>query len=276
MVHANILTRLVRLSLNIPRLISTAHNTNEGGRLRMLAYRLTDRLCDITTNVSEEAVSAFINKKAVNRNKIIYVHNGIPTNIFKYADAERINSRKELKLTSSKLLLAVGRLEVAKDYPNLLKSISLLKNERTDFRLFIVGDGTQRQNLIKMIYELDIQDYVEFLGVRRDIPSLMSASDIFVLSSAWEGSPLVVAEAMACQRVVVATDCGGVREVMGQSGILVEPNDSKKLASALSNALDLNDDETSKLGLDARSRIEKLYSLDAVMTTWLKLYTNRY
>lgn len=276
MVHANILTRLVRLSLNIPRLISTAHSTNEGGRLRMLAYRLTDRLCDITTNVSEEAVSEFLKKKAVNPNKMICVHNGIPTNIYKYSDIDRINNRKKLNITSRKMLLAVGRLEVAKDYPNLLKAISLLKKERTDFKLFVAGDGSQRENLIQMVSELDIQDYVEFLGVHRNIPSLMSASDIFVLSSAWEGFGLVVAEAMACQRVVVATDCGGVREVIGQPGILVKPKDSIKLASALFDALNLNNDETYKLGLDARSRIKEHYSLDAAITTWLKIYKNSY
>ena len=272
MVHANILTRLLRLSLHIPRLISTAHNTNEGGRLRMLAYRFTDMLCDITTNVSEEAVNAFISKKAVNSKKIICVHNGISTDRFNYSFSERNRVRKELNISSNKLLLAVGRLEIAKDYPNLINAIALLKDERLDFKLIIVGEGSQKQKLIELVSTLGVQDYVEFIGVRRDIPSLMSASDIFVLPSAWEGFGLVVAEAMACKRVVVATDCGGVKEVVGQSGILVRPKDSIELANALSTALNLNDDEKSKLGLNARSRIERLYSLDAVMKTWIKLY----
>lgn len=273
MVHANILTRLLRLSLHIPRLISTAHNTNEGGRLRMLAYRFTDMLCDITTNVSEDAVNAFISKKAVNSKKIICVHNGISTDRFNYSFSERNIVRKELNISSNKLLLAVGRLEIAKDYPNLINAIALLKDERLDFKLIIVGEGSQKQKLIELVSTLGVQDYVEFIGVRRDIPSLMSASDIFVLPSAWEGFGLVVAEAMACQRVIVATDCGGVKEVLGSTGFLVQPRQAPELAEALSKALSLSPQDSDILGKAARQRVQSYYSLDAAVEKWLKLYS---
>jgi len=100
----------------------------------------------------------------------------------------------------------------------------------------------------------------------------MSASDVFVLSSAWEGFGLVVAEAMACERVVVATDCGGVSEVVGSEGFLVEPNNNILLAQALDKALDLSDDERSSIGVSARKRIIDNYSLSANVEAYLKLY----
>jgi len=79
MVHANFMARLIRLTLKMPRLICTAHNTNEGGRIRMWFYRITDPLCELSTNVSQEAVDVFVAKKAVPKNKMITVYNGIDT-----------------------------------------------------------------------------------------------------------------------------------------------------------------------------------------------------
>src|SRR5690606_23776011 len=95
-----------------------------------------------------------------------------------------------------------------------------------------------------------------------DVPRLMSAADVFVLSSAWEGFGLVAAEAMACERVVVATDCGGVREVVGEAGYLVPTRNSQALAAALTNAISLSIAEKSRLGRRARQRVEAHYSLD--------------
>ena len=101
----------------------------------------------------------------------------------------------------------------------------------------------------------------------------MSASDAFVLSSSWEGFGLVVAEAMACERVVVATDCGGVSEVVGSNGFLVEPKNSILLAEALNKALDLSDHERSNIGVAARQRIIDNFSLEANVDAYFKLYS---
>ena len=273
MFHANIMARLIRLTVNIPRLICTAHSSNEGGKLRMLAYRVTDHLADISTNVSEEAVDAFIKKRAVKSGKMISIHNGISTQKFKFDECERARIRKELNVEGKQVILAVGRLVEAKDYKNLLNSISLLKDIRNNIKVLIIGDGPLRQKLQNLIHKLRLEDYVDFLGIRDDIPALMSATDVFVLSSAWEGFGLVVAEAMACQRVVVATDCGGVKEVLGSAGFLVQPRQAPELAEALCKALDLSIQDSDTLGKAARQRVQSYYSLDAVVDKWLKLYS---
>lgn len=272
MFHSNIISRLLRFTINVPRIVSSSHSTNEGGGVRMLAYRLTDKLADISTNVSQEAVDALVNKGAVKSGRMISIVNGIDTSQFYFNIDARITKRKELGVFNEKFLLAVGRLTKPKDYHNLLNSISILRKERNDFKLFIAGDGVLKRDLISLTKKLNIEDCVEFLGICRDIPALMSASDIFVLSSSWEGFGLVVAEAMACERVVVATDCGGVSEVVGSNGFLTKPRNSNLLAQTIDKALDLSDDQRYSLGIAARKRIIDNYSLSANIEAYLKLY----
>lgn len=274
LVHANILCRTLRLTTSIPRLISSAHNTNEEGRIRFLAYRLTDKLVDISTNVSDEAVDAFIEQKAVQPGRMLTLHNGISTTEFVLSKRTRSDIRTELGITEGQqLVLAVGRLNEQKDYPNLLSALSTLSSTHKNIKLAIAGQGPLLEELEKMVNNLGIEDKVQFLGIRTDVAQLMSAADAFVLSSAWEGFGLVVAEAMACEQVVVATDCGGVKEVVGDAGFLVPPKDSVALANAIGQALTLNADERIQLGKKARHRILQHYSLSIATEKWLRLYS---
>lgn len=273
LVHANILTRMLRLVTPMSCLISSAHNTNEEGRGRMLAYRLTDWLTEMSSNVSCEAVAAFERRGAIRPGRMITVHNGIDTEKFAFDPTARARVRTELGLDQDTiLLLSVGRLAVEKDYPNLLRAFSYLQDEGYPLHLGIVGDGPLRAELESMVSALAMRDRVHFFGVRHDVPALMSASDIFVLSSAWEGFGLVVAEAMACERPVVATDSGGVREVVGEAGSMVPPGDSVSLAIALETTLRLSTDQRQKVGQAARSRVLKHFSLDAAADRYLAMY----
>ena len=273
MFHANVFARALRLSTPLPRLICSAHSTNEGGAARMLAYRLTDRLSDLNTNVSAAGVHAFVRHKASHSNKIVAMRNGIDTTRFAFNAVARREVRRKLELLlDQKMILAVGRLVPAKDYPNLLQALAAVCRHREDVHLIIAGEGSERASLQALARQLSIVSRVTFLGLRHDIPKLMSSADVFVLSSAWEGFGLVVGEAMACERVVVATDCGGVREIVGDSKLLVPPHDPPALATALHQALDLGKHEAHALGEAARKRIERTFSLDQVVQDWLRLY----
>lgn len=275
MVHANIMARLLRLFTTIPRLICTAHSTNEGEKLRMLAYRVTDSLCDLSTNVSQAAVDAFIAKKAVPPNRMIPMVNGIDTEKFVFDSLARKQLRSEENISdATHLLLCIGRLMKEKDYPTMLQAFQIIYQKNNDACLWIVGIGELLPELLKLTEELGIQKKVKFLGLRHDIPELMSACDIFCLSSAYEGFGLVVAEAMACERLVVATDCGGVKEVIGNSGILVPPNFPEAFAQGIEQAMQLSSDEKYTIGSSARQRIIENYSLDTISQRWLSLYSN--
>jgi glycosyltransferase involved in cell wall biosynthesis len=273
MVHANLFCRLLRIVTPMRRLICSAHNTNEGGTVRMWAYRLTDRLADVTTNVSDEAVGCFIRRRAARPGRIMTVHNGIDIDKFQFSATDRRRLRDDADLApGSQVLLAVGRFSEQKDYSNLLRAFAIVCRTRNDCVLWIVGTGDDQPLYAAEARRLGIAENVCFLGLRRDIPALMSAADIFVLSSAWEGLPLVIGEAMACERVIVSTDAGGIREWVGNVGYVVPTRDSASLAAALDAALRSDMAERSGRGRKGRERVVSQYSLPAVVARWLRLY----
>lgn len=280
MVHANIFARLCRFFVKTPRLICTAHSNNEGGRLRMCAYRLTHNLADITTNVSQVASQNFENLGAVPKGGILTTYNGIDLNYFNKSKYEFNEIRSKLSVdASTTIFLAVGRFHAAKDYPNLLKafSIYLQHQEKVDnLKLYIAGDGDEqaRLELKALIEKYNLNNNVNLLGRREDIPALMSVANFFVLSSSYEGFGLVIAEAMACNTFVVATDCGGSAEIMGDTGILVPPQNSEALAEAIKQAVGKTPLEIQENNLKARQRVEELFSLEKSVENWLKIYRN--
>ena len=267
MVHANIFTRLNRALCPVPKLICTAHSSNEGGKARMLAYRLTNRLSDINTNVSQEATQAMINKGAFTKSNVVTVYNGINLNKFK-------NDPKSIRREQNTLnLIAVGRFTDAKDYPNLINAFAILKSRNnSNIKLTIVGDGELTPQIESLIKELNLDKDITLLGRRSDVVELLSQADIFILASKHEGLPTVVIEAMACECYVVATDSGGVAEVMGNTGKLVPIQNSQALADALQNAIALSSKDRMQNNRKARARVEQLFSLETSVQKWLALY----
>ncbi|HIF9114715.1 TPA: glycosyltransferase [Photobacterium damselae] len=275
MIHANIYSRFIRIFTRIP-LICTAHSTYEGSGLRTLMYRYTDFLCDLNTNVSDEGVNIYIRNKYCNNNKIIYVPNGIDSNKFKKSENSRINKRNEINLNDSDILfLSVGRLTQAKDYPNLLKAFSLLVKNNPLAKLAIIGVGELESSLLDLTKALEINDSVLFLGHRSDISEWMSAADCFVLSSAWEGLPLVLLEAMSCSLFVIATDCGGIGKLIKNRGELVPVKDNEKLFLAFKKYLLLSREEKNEITFQSREFVVNNYSLNAISDKWLSIYKNK-
>ena len=270
MVHANLFTRLARLFVTMPLLVSTAHNSNEGGKLRMLAYRLTDKLADITTNVGQESVNAFIAAKAAAKGRIISMPNGINTDRFKSSIKAKLAIRNELQLKSEqKMVLAVGRNDPAKDYPNMLSAISLVPNSLS-FKLFVVGLGVE--NLQEQVDNLGLSDYIELLGLRTDADKLMAATDILIMSSEWEGLPIVIGEAMASESNIVTTDAGGCREWLTNADTTVPVKKPQALADALAAKLALDDDTLSLIGKNNRIHVLKQFSLSGIVAKWRAIY----
>ena len=267
MIHANVFARLNRIGCALPKLICTAHNSNEGGKLRMLAYRATNCLSDINSNVSQEATAALINKGAFSKSNLITVYNGINLSKFQ-KESDNIQFKKK-----TVNLIAIGRFSDQKDYPNLINAFAVLKSQNnSNVKLNIVGDGELRSEIEILIKELQLEEDITLLGRRSDIPQLLSQADIFVLASKFEGFGLVVAEAMACESYVVATDSGGVAEVMGNTGKLVPIQNSQALADALQNAIALSSKDRMQNNRKARARVEQLFSLETSVQKWLALY----
>jgi len=138
------------------------------------------------------------------------------------------------------LVIACGSLTEQKGYPYLLDAFHRVRGKR-EAKLWILGEGEQREYIESEISALGLEEDVELLGFRDNPFKFMAAADVFVLSSLWEGFGNVVVEAMACGTPVVSTDCPyGPGEIIthGETGLLVSPADSKALAEALLRVLD--------------------------------------
>lgn len=270
MFHANIISRLSRIFVKIPRLINTAHSSNEGGSIRMLLYKITDTFSDLTTNVSEYATHQFVKLKATPATRIKTVYNGVDFEKFKF-DPNAIQSvRSELNLDQKvKIILSVGRFHSAKNYPNLIKAVSLLRTHLDNFVLLIAGEGELRGELEQIIAHENLSDNVTLLGSRSDISQLMSACDVFVLSSDYEGLPTVLIEALGCEANIVTTDVSGAREIVADNGYIVPIRDSLVISKALYKVLTTNNSERNKQG---RLFAQDKFDLEKVAAFWVDLY----
>jgi glycosyltransferase involved in cell wall biosynthesis len=274
MFHANLLARLVRLLVPVPLLICTAHSVNEGGPFRMLLYRLTDGLCDVTTQVSEAGRARYLRIGAARRAALSVVPNGIDVTAYR-ADAEtRQEVRQREELDKLFVWIAVGRLEPAKDYPNLLTAFRRVVDASiADVALLVAGDGPLRDFLHEYAERLQLSSKVRFLGERLDIPDLLCAADALVLSSAWEGFGLAVGEAQLAGLPVVATDCGGPREVLApRAGLLVPPGNAQALAQAMIGIMQLSEPCRREMGARGRRHVASHFSLDRIVDKWATLY----
>ncbi|MFT4019917.1 MAG: glycosyltransferase [Acinetobacter sp.] len=275
MFHAILLARLARKYIGFPRLICTAHSKAVGGKVRQFLYRITDAASDINSNVSEEATQHFIQQHAFRADNAYTVSNGIDTEKFQFSKQARLRLRQQFSLSdTTPVLIAVGRLMEAKDYPNLIQAFAKVHTTVSQAQLFIVGEGNLRPQLQQLVQSLRLQQQIHFLGVRHDIADLLSMADLFVLSSAWEGFGLVVAEAMSCQRIVIATDCGGVKEVLGDAAWLVEPANAQMLGNKIVQGIQLSTEQRKQLGQQHRQRIVQYYAVAVMVEQWLKLYNN--
>ena len=140
-------------------------------------------------------------------------------------------------------------------------------------KFMLIGDGILRKQIEGLISEFNLDKCVILTGWRRDIPRILSAMDIFVLTSLWEGLPISVLEAMAACLPVVATDTGGISEVVieGKTGFLVPRGDIAKMAERLVNLLE-KEDLRRQFGLRARSSLGHAFSLENSLSRTEDLY----
>lgn len=146
---------------------------------------------------NDAAIWLYGKKKFLN-NEIRIINNAIDLEKFKYNDEYRKIIRKAFHLTSrEKLILNVARLSKQKNQLFLLDVMKNIVKKEKDYKLFIVGDGEDKDLLIDYVKKNELENFVLFLGLRKDINKILSASDIFVLPSLYEGLPVVLAEAQA-------------------------------------------------------------------------------
>ncbi len=276
MVHANLMGRVLRLLVPVPVLVSTIHNVYEGGPLLMAGYRLTNGLVDHMTIISQAAADRFIGERIVPGRLLTVIANGVDTDRMRNVPPEaRAGLRRAIGVSDQEFIwLAVGRFEVAKDYPNMLHAFKAVRAREPRAVLVIVGQGSLQGEAEALAGELGVGDGVRFLGARDDVPAVMSAADGYVMSSAWEGMPMVLLEAAAAGLPIVATAVGGNGEVVrdGESGFLVPARDAHALGRGMLRLMGLPPERRRAMGDQGCEHVRANYGLHRVAERWERVY----
>ena len=175
----------------------------------------------------------------------------------------------------ARVVVLIGRLAPEKGHGILLDAARSLTSRHPKTRYLFVGDGPMRDELMQQVQARGLELWVRLLGFRDDIPSFLGIADLLVLPSiAVEGMPAVILEAMAAGIPVIASDIGGVREVVvdGETGKVVQPGDPAALAQALDELLSLDNAALRKIGLAGRRRVEEQFAWQRVVEQLLTMY----
>lgn len=242
---AGLVGRVAARLAGTPLVLLTAHNSIFYEEwpfwkksLFAFAERALNRYTDRIITVSEALRSELINRESLDQGKVVTIQNGIETELFE-TQVRRCFTLRNLDLSLSEQVVGmVARLASQKGVTYFLKAAAMLARDyKVNF--VIIGDGPLRRQLEEEALSLGIKDRVVFTGERHDIPYLLPAFDVFVLSSLTEGFPLTILESLAAGCPVVATRVGGIPEIIRDNfnGLLVEPADPAGLAIAVASLL---------------------------------------
>lgn len=213
--------------------------------------------------VLEEDTQQKLLELKVPARKIFYIYNGVEINDKKRTE----NNRESLKL------IFVGRLEKQKKCDDLIKAASILKDKQLDFKLLIIGDGSLREDLEKLVDSLSLNNIVQFSGYQKDTLSYMQDADILILPSENEGMSNVLLEAISIGLPIIVTDVGSSRIQVGSFGeqFLCPVNNPDCLADKIYN-LSLNDALRDDYGSYLYERAQKLFSIEVITDNYIERY----
>jgi len=204
--------------------------------------------------------------------RISVIPRGVDTETFFPDPSRRSQMRRKLNLKDDeKMILFAGRLVPVKGLEYFLEAARVLIRNHSKIVFMVAGDGVLRGKYERETRSL--RSAVEFIGYRHDMPDVMNAADIFVLSSTSEGFPNAVLEASACAKPVISTRVGGASDIIlnGETGVLVEPGDVEELCGALEEVL--ADLHQTMMGDKALRRVRKYFSWDSVIPKWERMYS---
>jgi glycosyltransferase involved in cell wall biosynthesis len=271
----NILGRIIAFFAGYKNII-TAQRSIDANRkwYHSLIDKITSMFVKLYISNSEAARQVLIKREKINHKKIITIHNGIDVSEFeqKY---DKHSILKEYQLDSNKKVISVvANLREPKGHVYLIEAVKLLRDQGIkNFIVLFIGDGVLRSKLEEMVKKKNLQDYIIFLGSRNDIPQLLSITNIFVLPSIWEGLPGSIIEAMACKLPVIATDVGGVSELVvnNKTGFVVEPRNPQALANKIVKLLE-DEHLTIEMGLNGYERVKNFFTLKMMVSKYEEVY----
>lgn len=210
---------------NTPYIVTVQKLEQNKGFLRKLVYNNAKVCIAASSKIKEYFIS-------IGCKNVVIIPNGI--DLKRFQNLERLENRKKLDINNEFVIITVARLEKVKGLEYLIKAVKLLN---VKFKLLIIGEGSNRGSLEQLVEDLELENKIKFLGEipNEKIPEYLSAGDCFVLSSISEGFGIVVLEAMASRLPVIATEIGGLLDLIEneKTGILVQPKNPEQISRAL-------------------------------------------
>lgn len=272
---ANFYGILGALNKNIPCLATCHPWTETHYNFRAKVYTFLDKMwlrrMNTVIAVSNE-VKQQISNYGIN-SKIDVIINGINTGRFNGCKKNLILYKK-LGYNSSDIIIGtIGRLIPEKGYHFLINSTKSLCSKLSNLKILFIGDGPLRTQLEAQVLNLKLNNCVKFLGVREDIPELLSLIDIFVLTSISEGTPMALLEAMAASKPIVTTSVGAIPQIIHHkvNGLLIPPRDTKALTSAIEYLI-THPEEASRMATAAQQMILNKYSSKHMAEQYIQHY----
>jgi glycosyltransferase involved in cell wall biosynthesis len=240
---AGFLGRWAAFFAKVPIIVHTPHGHVFWGyfnrwktSLFILLERLTARITDRIITLTEQEKKDHLRFSIAPEGKFTVIHSGVDLTKFTGAGINASGMRKNLGIPENAFVVGtVGRLTAVKGHKYLIEAAAKVVQEKPDAHFAFLGDGELLDEFKKMVYSLDIENHVHFLGWRPDVAEIMATFDIFVLPSLNEGMGKVLVEAMAMGKPIIASHVGGIPDLVhpGENGFLVPPEDAMAIAEAI-------------------------------------------
>lgn len=246
--------------------IANAHNTFFDKKLlTRFAYRNT-KVIAVGKMVKKNLVDYF----RIPEKQVSVIHNAV-----KPFDGDYIEDKYIRKLHDDGNFVVgnIGRLSEQKGMEYFIESVPKILKKYPQTRFVIAGNGEDEQKLFSLVKKLGIEEYIKFLGYRKDVQNLMSQLDLIVLSSLWEGLPLTPIEAYSVGRTIVATRVDGTPEIVrdGVDGYLIDPKSSEQIAEAVCKVIE-NDEKREQMEMNAKERYVQEFSFVQLAEKYSRFY----
>jgi glycosyltransferase involved in cell wall biosynthesis len=274
--HANLYGRLAAWLAKVPCIVASVHNVYTIDRKihRRIINKFLARCSDKVVAVSETVKKDILTYDGLSEDKVRVIYNGIDTDRFLNINGSLIRSKLGIS-SEAPVVGTVGRLALQKGQKYLIDAVSTLREKFPQIALLFVGDGPLRNELENHVKALGIEMNVIFLGIRRDIPQILSAIDIFVLPSLWEGLPSALIEAMASGKPIIASDIPPIREIVNSEkvGILVPPKNSNAIADSIELLLH-NKNLAENISNTAKEKAFSIFNIEITAQHYTDLFKN--
>jgi glycosyltransferase involved in cell wall biosynthesis len=260
---------MVARMAGVPAIVSTRHSLVAPPRRAVveLKYALAAACCDWIVGICDATTNNLKNIHTVAARKIVRVYNGA-------LPIERV-AREQQPKKSGFTFVYVGRLAPVKNHSLLLNAFRTALSSMPALRLWMVGDGSERETLERLATELGIASQVTFWGQQLDVAPFFSAADAFIMSSKSEGLPMSLLQAFSLGLPAIVTDVGGMAEVvrMAQAGFTVSATDPAEMSAAILR-MAANDAERIRFSMNAEEAFRSQFTLQTMVDAYMDLYRN--